>query len=44
MRGICPIHPVENEVCGGPHRIVVTDLGEEVLAPSETPIGTPKEK
>lgn len=37
----CPLHTVLNIVCGGPHRVVRTDLGDEVLAPSETPIGTP---
>lgn len=40
---ICDIHDVDARVCGGPHRVVLTDLGREVLAPSEAPIGTPKE-
>lgn len=38
----CPIHGVLIEICGGPHRVVVTDLGNEVLGPDEHPIGNPK--
>jgi hypothetical protein len=37
----CPVHPTNISICGGPHRVVQTDLGAEVLAPSEGPIGTP---
>lgn len=36
----CPIHETENNICGGPHRVVRTDLGDEVLAPSQEPIGS----
>lgn len=39
----CSIHSVDAEVCGGPHRVVYTDLGNEVLAPGEEPEGTLKE-
>jgi hypothetical protein len=37
----CAMHAVSGAVCGGPHRVVRTDLGDEVLAPSESPVGTP---
>lgn len=40
----CDLHEVDAEICGGPHRIVLTDLGREVLAPNEEPQGTPKEE
>jgi hypothetical protein len=37
----CTLHGVLAEVCGGPHRVVTTDLGDEVLAPDEAPLGKP---
>lgn len=33
------------EICGGPHRVVWTDFGREILRYDQEPIGTPvKEK
>lgn len=37
----CTIHLVNVSVCGGPHRIVRTELGDELLGPNESPVGTP---
>jgi hypothetical protein len=37
----CPIHKVANITCGGPHRVLRTTLGDEMLAPGEKPLGTP---
>jgi hypothetical protein len=42
-RDICDFHGIMNVECGGPHRVVPTELGDEVLAPSQEPIGTPLE-
>lgn len=41
-RPFCMHHAVDAEVCGGPHRVVLTDLGYELLGPDEEPQGTPK--
>lgn len=38
---VCSQHDCLAEICGGPHRVVRTDLGDEILAPSEGPIGEP---
>lgn len=37
----CAMHAVDGSTCGGPHTVVRTDLGDEILAPGETPVGTP---
>lgn len=42
-REICDFHGIMNVECGGPHRVVHTELGDEVLGPTEEPIGTLKE-
>ena len=39
--GVCPIDKCPNSVCGGPHRVVRTDIGDELLKPDQSPIGTP---
>lgn len=39
----CDIHSVLAAVCGGPHYVVHTDVGYEVLAPGEAPVGIPTE-
>jgi hypothetical protein len=38
----CMHHAIDARICGGPHRVVFTDLGYEVLAPGEEPQGTLK--
>lgn len=38
---ICPIHNVPNQQCGGEHRYVETNLGDELLGPYQKPLGTP---
>lgn len=35
----CEHHSVDAAVCGGPHRVILTSVGYEVLAPGEEPIG-----
>lgn len=42
-RSICQFHGILNVECGGPHRVVHTNLGDEVLAPSQEPIGKVEE-
>lgn len=37
----CQIHAVSGYTCGGPHVVVRTDLGDEMLSPAENPVGTP---
>lgn len=39
MKDMCDVHEVANQICGGPHRYVETDLGDELLAPGEIPKG-----
>lgn len=41
VKDACPIHAVLNEVCGGPHLYVMTDVGNELLGPGDKPVGTP---
>jgi hypothetical protein len=38
----CGIHYTENTTCGGPHREEFTDIGWEVLGPSEHARGIPE--
>lgn len=33
-----------SNICGGPHRVVETDLGVELLRDDQTPLGVPIER
>ena len=37
----CPYDGCPNEICGGPHVVIKTDLGDEVVKYGEKPVGTP---
>lgn len=41
MPAKCKVHDIDAQVCGGPHRYVETDIGNELLGPGKEPVGTP---
>lgn len=38
---MCPFDKCPITVCGGPHVVVRTDIGDEIVGPGQTPLGTP---